>query len=138
MANFTEADETTLTNFATGMNGPLQDLEKNLSRLGGSQSTLQTAFVGQAGTAVENAFANVLDTGRNVAVKIEEIMGMIHTSAAEFTSRDGEALQALISGMGEAYTDGKVDTGATGTWNDGVVDQRIDPENPTKAKTDWF
>ncbi|NKY34769.1 hypothetical protein HGA13_17050 [Nocardia speluncae] len=138
MANFTEADETTLTNFATGMNGPLQDLEKNLSRLGGSQNTLQTAFVGQAGTAVENAFANVLDTGRNVALKIEEIMGMIHKSAAEFTSRDGEALQALISGMGEAYTDGKVETGGTGSWNDGAVDQRVDPMNPTKAKTDWF
>ncbi|WP_280425565.1 hypothetical protein [Nocardia carnea] len=133
MANLTEVDETVLVNFASGMNGPLQTLETNLRTLGGSQSTLQTAFVGKAGTAVENAFANVLDTGKQVAVKIEEIMGMINTSATEFTHRDGEALQALISGMGEAYTDGNV-VGGTGSWDDGAVNQNWDP---MKAKDDW-
>ncbi|WP_280437553.1 hypothetical protein [Nocardia carnea] len=137
MANLTEVDETTLVNFASGMNGPLQTLEENLRSLGRSQSTLQAAFVGKAGTAVENAFGNVLDTGKQVALKIEEIMSMINTSATEFTHKDGEALQALISGMGDAYTDGNV-VGGTGSWDDGSVNQVVDPMTPDKAKTDWF
>lgn len=128
MANLTQADEATLVNFASGMNGPLQTLEGNLRTLGGSQGMLQSAFKGKAGTAVENAFGNVLDTGKRVAVYIEEIMGKINTSAGEFTHRDGEALQALISGMGDAYTDGGLDTGASGTWNDGKVDVNWDPK----------
>ncbi|WP_280400034.1 hypothetical protein [Nocardia carnea] len=131
MANLTEVQEGVLESFANGMNGPLQTLESNLRTLGQSQNALMTAFVGQAGTAVENAFGNVLDTGKQVAVKIEEIMGMINKSAAEFTHRDGEALQAVLSGMGEAYQDQQV-TGGTGGWNDGQVDQNW------RIKDDWM
>lgn len=131
MANLTEVQEGALESFANGMNGPLQTLESNLRTLGQSQNALMTAFVGQAGTAVENAFGNVLDTGKQVAVKIEEIMGMINKSAAEFNHRDGEALQAVLSGMGEAYQDQQV-TGGTGTWNDGQVEQN------SKIKDDWM
>lgn len=134
MANLTEADETTLVNFASGMNGPLQTLEGNLRTLGGSQGLLQEAFKGQAGGAVYNAFGNVLDTGKKVAVYIEEIMQKINTSAGEFAHQDGAALQAMISGMGEAYSDGAVDTGATGNWNDGKVEQNWDPQ---KVKDNW-
>jgi uncharacterized protein YukE len=128
--NFTRADETTLTNFANGMNGPLQTLEGNLTRLGNSQGILESAFQGVAGKAVFNAFGNVLDTGKQVAAYIEEIMQMIQTSAAEFTNKDAEALRSMLAGMEDSgYTDTNVAAGrASGDWVDGTVNQNWDPK----------
>ncbi|WP_063062704.1 hypothetical protein [Nocardia sienata] len=132
--NFTRADEQTLMNFANGMNGPLQTLEGNLTSLGNSQGILDRAFTGKAGDAVFNAFGNVQDTGRQVAMKIEEIMGMIKTSAQEFTHQDAAALQKVLAGMESGgYTDGNV-TGGSGSWSDGKVEQNWDPE---KVKGNW-
>ncbi|MFI1461029.1 hypothetical protein [Nocardia carnea] len=134
--NFTRADETTLMDFANGMNGPLQTLERNLGELGGSQNLLQEAFKGQAGGAVFNAFGNVLDTGKQLASYIEQILNMIQTSAGEFAHEDAAALRTMLSGMEDGgLTDGGVATGgASGTWTDGTFEQNWDP---TKVKGDW-
>ncbi|NUP27829.1 MAG: hypothetical protein HOQ44_14245 [Nocardia sp.] len=78
--NITEADEDVLMDFAKKMDGPLQILEGHIDKLGKSQGALQSAFKGNAGNAVYNAFGNVLTTGAKVADYIEQIMQMILSS----------------------------------------------------------
>lgn len=132
--NITEADEDVLMEFAKKMDGPLQTLEGHISSLGKSQGALQTAFKGNAGNAVYNAFGNVLTTGAKVADYIEQIMQMILSSSQKFGAEDHAAMQQLVSKMGDA-ADGSFNSGGTGTWADNG--QLESTAGPSKAKVDW-
>ncbi|MCX0273815.1 hypothetical protein NLM24_24620 [Nocardia zapadnayensis] len=137
--NITEADEDVLMEFGKKMEGPLQTLEGHLKSLSGSQGTLQTAFKGNAGNAVYNAFGNVLQTGSKVAEYIEQIMQMILSSSSKFGQEDHAAMQSVISRLGEAG-DGTFNSGATGSWNNLDKQGNVELEStqgPSKAKVDW-
>lgn len=125
-AGVTDADVDQLIAFAKGMNGPLQTLEGHLKKLGGAQNDLQAAFQGNAGTAVYNAFGNVLSTGTSVVQFIEEIIQGINNSGFKFDEEDRIAMDEVNRGINaglEAHGAGSLDgsfgsaeTGAYGTW----------------------
>jgi uncharacterized protein YukE len=108
------------------MNGPLQTLEGHLKTLGSAQNDLQAAFKGSAGTAVYNAFGNVLSTGTQVAHFIEEIIQGIVQASSKFDEEDRLAMEQVsrqidagLDARGVGSLDGSFgsgETGATGTW----------------------
>jgi len=125
-AGVTDADVDQLVAFAKGMNGPLQTLEGHLKTLGGAQNDLQAAFKGSAGTAVYNAFGNVLSTGTRVVQFIEEIIQGINNSGFKFDEEDRLAMDTVnrqinegLDARGAGSLDGSfgsAETGAYSTW----------------------
>ncbi|GGL40600.1 WXG100 family type VII secretion target [Nocardia jinanensis] len=136
VAGLTQADPDTLVAVSKKMATPLQTLEGHLKSLAGSQGTLQTAFKGNAGDAVYNAFGNVLTTGSKVAEFIEQIMQEIIGASSKFDEEDRLAMQGIANQLGDA-ADGTFTgstAGATGTWANTGLENTT---GPSKASIDW-
>ncbi|MEU1985849.1 hypothetical protein [Nocardia sp. NPDC019395] len=137
MPGLTQADGDQMVAISKQMSGPLQTLEKDLKALGGAQGVLETAFRGNAGNAVYNAFGNVLTTGSNLARFMEQIMDQIISGSSAFDSEDQAAMQAVKGQLGEAGDGNYANPGAQeSTWNNG--DTALESTaGPSKAKVDW-
>ncbi|MGW5388332.1 WXG100 family type VII secretion target [Nocardia sp. NPDC003963] len=136
VAGLTQADPDTLIAVSKKMSTPLQTLEGHLKSLAGSQGTLQTAFKGNAGDAVYNAFGNVLTTGSKVAEYIEQIMQEIIAASSKFDEEDRLAMQGIANQLGDAG-DGVFNAGTTGATGGWATDQLENTQGPSKADINW-
>ncbi|MFQ6226323.1 WXG100 family type VII secretion target [Nocardia sp. NPDC002869] len=129
-----QANPDDLIAIAKKMNGPLQNLERHLKDLTSIQGTLETAFKGNAGQAVYNAFGNVHSTGTGIARYLEDIMAQINQASSKFDEDDRAAFQQVKTAMGDA-ADGSFNTGVKdGGWQSDAQESTV---GPPKAKVDW-
>lgn len=119
----TEASEEALLNFVKQSDGPAQRHQALLGKLRAVQTELQSAFKGEAGTAVDSSFAETIRTGESVARFHEQIVQGIVNASSQFSQQDADAMSQVMSRMnadlgsiGGGSVDGAVNSsGVAGT-----------------------